>query len=169
LVELGPATVRAASRHARVDQKGKTLKLEGIKNGASLEGVEPSTVVTVVAAIAIPPDSLQLVYRLPDGALRERLLSRADEASLAVATASRPWSFDGDGAAFQLTAEAKRIDLAYLFDPRMAVHTSNVEPLPHQITAVHESMLPRQPLRTATPFISFTKRSRTSSAIKRPS
>ena len=29
----------------------------------------------------------------------------------------------------------------------MAVHTSNVEPLPHQITAVYESMLPRQPLR----------------------
>jgi hypothetical protein len=43
--------------------------------------------------------------------------------------------------------EAKRIDLAFLFDPMMAVHTSNVEPLPHQITAVYESMLPRQPLR----------------------
>src|SRR6185437_7875137 len=55
--------------------------------------------------------------------------------------------FEGDGAAFQLTAEAKRIDLAFLFDPMMAVHTSNVEPLPHQITAVYESMLPRQPLR----------------------
>ena len=123
------------------------MKLEGITHGASLEGVEPSTVVTVVAAIAIPPDSLQLVYRLPDGTLRERLLSRADEASLVVATVARPWSFDGDAAAFQLTAEAKRIDLAYLFDPMMAVHTSNVEPLPHQITAVYESMLPRQPLR----------------------
>jgi superfamily II DNA or RNA helicase len=29
----------------------------------------------------------------------------------------------------------------------MAVHSSNVEPLPHQITAVYESLLPRQPLR----------------------
>jgi hypothetical protein len=27
------------------------------------------------------------------------------------------------------------------------VHTSVVDPLPHQITAVYESMLPRQPLR----------------------
>ena len=123
------------------------MKLEEITNGASLEGVEPSIVVTVVAAFTIPPDSLQLIYRLPDGALRERLLSRANEASLIVATISRPWSFDGDGAAFQLTAEAKRIDLAYFFDPMMAVHTSNVETLPHQITAVYESMLPRQPLR----------------------
>jgi hypothetical protein len=66
------------------------LKLEEVTSGASLEGVEPATVVTVVAAIAIPPDSLQLIYRLPDGALRERLLSRADEGSLVVATVSRP-------------------------------------------------------------------------------
>ena len=29
----------------------------------------------------------------------------------------------------------------------MAVHTSDVEPLPHQISAVYEAMLPRQPLR----------------------
>lgn len=123
------------------------MKLEEIASGASLEGVEPSSVVTVVAAVALPPDSLQLIYRLPDGALRERLLSRADEASLNLATVGRPWSFDGDGAAFQLAAEAKRIDLAFLFDPMMAVHTSNVDPLPHQITAVYESMLPRQPLR----------------------
>ncbi|NPD21827.1 helicase-related protein [Corallococcus exiguus] len=123
------------------------MKLEEIMSGASLEGVEPSSVVTVVAAIAIPPKSLQLVYRLPDGALRERLLSRDDEPSLKIATSTRPWSFDGDGAAFQLTAEAKRIDLAFLFDPMMAVHTSNVDPLPHQITAVYESLLPRQPLR----------------------
>lgn len=128
-------------------REGVGMKLEDISSGASLEGVEPSNVVTVVAAIPLASDSLQLVYRLPDGSLRERLLSRVDEASLNVATTRRPWSFDGDGATFQLTAEAKRIDLAFLFDPMMAVHTSNVDPLPHQITAVYESMLPRQPLR----------------------
>ena len=37
--------------------------------------------------------------------------------------------------------------LAHLFDPVLAVHTSVVDPLPHQITAVYEAMLPRQPLR----------------------
>ena len=47
----------------------------------------------------------------------------------------------------RVAAEAIRIKLAHLFDPMMAVHTSNVDPLPHQITAVYESMLPRQPLR----------------------
>jgi superfamily II DNA or RNA helicase len=59
----------------------------------------------------------------------------------------RSWSFDGDGALFRLVAEAQRIRLAHLFDPVLAVHTSDVEPLPHQITAVYEAMLPRQPLR----------------------
>ena len=59
----------------------------------------------------------------------------------------RPWSFDGDGALFRLVSEAHRIRLAHLFDPVLAIHTSVVDPLPHQITAVYEAMLPRQPLR----------------------
>jgi superfamily II DNA or RNA helicase len=61
--------------------------------------------------------------------------------------AGRPWSFDGDAALFRVVAEAHRIRLAHLFDPVLAVHTSLVDPLPHQITAVYEAMLPRQPLR----------------------
>jgi superfamily II DNA or RNA helicase len=40
-----------------------------------------------------------------------------------------------------------RIRLAHLFDPYLAVHTSRIEPFPHQITAVYGEMLPRQPLR----------------------
>jgi superfamily II DNA or RNA helicase len=59
----------------------------------------------------------------------------------------RQWCFDGDGGLFRLVSEAQRVRLAHLFDPVLAVHTSVVEPLPHQITAVYESMLPRQPLR----------------------
>jgi len=47
----------------------------------------------------------------------------------------------------QLVAEAYRIRLAHLFGPVLAVHTSLVDPLPHQITAVYEAMLSRQPLR----------------------
>jgi hypothetical protein len=123
------------------------MKLEEISAGLSLTGVEPTQIATVVATVHLSEGALQLIYRTPDGAMKERLLNRGDETSINVATAERPFSFDGDGAAFQLACEAKRIDLAFLFDPMMAVHTSNVEPLPHQITAVYESMLPRQPLR----------------------
>src|SRR5215210_5914898 len=123
------------------------MKLEELQPGASVTGVEPTQIVSVLATVAMGEGSVQLIYRTPDGAMKERLLSRADEQSINLATAERPFSFDGDGAVFQLACEAKRIDLAFLFDPMMAVHTSNVEPLPHQITAVYESMLPRQPLR----------------------
>jgi superfamily II DNA or RNA helicase len=123
------------------------LKLEDLKPGLPLVGLEPSVVATVAAVVPIGEGAVTVYYRTPDGTTKERLLGRADEANLSAATVERPWSFDGDGAAFQLTCEAKRIDLAFLFDPMMAVHTSNVDPLPHQITAVYESMLPRQPLR----------------------
>jgi SNF2 family DNA or RNA helicase len=123
------------------------VKLEDLKPGLPLVGLEPASVATVAAVVPIGDGAVQVFYRTPDGTTKERLLGRDDEANLSVATVERPWSFDGDGAAFQLTCEAKRIDLAFLFDPMMAVHTSNVDPLPHQITAVYESMLPRQPLR----------------------
>ena len=123
------------------------MQLTDLKTGLSLVGLEPAVIVSVVAVVPIGEGSVQVIYRLPEGTIRERLMTGADIASLSVATTERPWSFDGDGEAFQLTAEAKRIDLAFLFDPMMAVHTSNVDPLPHQITAVYESMLPRQPLR----------------------
>lgn len=123
------------------------MKLEEVVAGVSLTGVEASQIVTVVAAISLADGLVQLIYRTPQGEMKERMLGRADESTISIATKERPFSFDGDGAAFQLSCEAKRIDLAYLFDPLMAVHTSNVQPLPHQITAVYESMLPRQPLR----------------------
>ena len=123
------------------------ISLESIKPGLSLTGLDPTGIGSVVAVVPIAVGAVQVLYKTPDGTLKERLLNRADETSISIATTERPWSFDGDGDAFKLAVEAKRIDLAFLFDPMMAVHTSNVEPLPHQITAVYESMLPRQPLR----------------------
>src|SRR4051795_11408529 len=123
------------------------LPLAELKPGQSLVGLEPNAVATVVAVVPIAANAVRVIYTTPDGTLKDRLLNASDEPGIGLAVAERPWAFDGDGAAFQLTCEAKRIDLAFLFDPMMAVHTSNVEPLPHQITAVYESMLPRQPLR----------------------
>ena len=43
---------------------------------------------------------------------------------------------------FRLASEAKRISLAYLFDPFLAVQTSNLDPLPHQIDAVYNEDAP---------------------------
>ena len=123
------------------------LRLEDIKKNAALSGIEPGLVVRIVITEPVGPDALTVYYKTPDGKLRERMLFRTDEANLSLAEAGRPWAFDAPGEDFKLAAEAYRINLAHLFDPMMAVHTSNLEPLPHQITAVYESMLPRQPLR----------------------
>ena len=123
------------------------LQLDQLSVGLVLTGLEPAVLSTVASVNRIAADAVQVIYRTPDGTLKERLLNRADEAKISIAVTERPWAFDGDGEMFKLTVEARRIDLAFLFDPMMAVHTSNVDPLPHQITAVYESMLPRQPLR----------------------
>lgn len=123
------------------------LKLEQIQKNATVSGLEPGQVVRIVTTESAGDNALTVYYKTADGALRERMLFRTDEIKLSLAEAGRPWAFDAPGEDFKLAAEAYRINLAHLFDPMMAVHTSNVEPLPHQITAVYESMLPRQPLR----------------------
>ena len=123
------------------------LKLEDIRKNTALSGIEPGQVVRIVTTEPVGDNAITIYYKTPDGRLAERMLFRADEANLSIAEAGRPWAFDAPGDDFKLAVEAYRINLAHLFDPMMAVHTSNVEPLPHQITAVYESMLPRQPLR----------------------
>ena len=57
------------------------------------------------------------------------------------------WKFTATAYNFKLTAEAYRIKSVSFFEKYLAVHTSFIEPLPHQISAVYERMLPRQPLR----------------------
>lgn len=107
----------------------------------------PSGVVTVVNTQWFGSEGLELTYKTAEGRLGNELLYRHDEPRLEIVAAGRPWSFDGSGHLFRLVSEAHRIRLAHLFDPLLAVHTSLVDPLPHQITAVYEAMLPRQPLR----------------------
>ena len=123
------------------------MKLEDLTPGSSVRGISTDAPVSVVNVQWHGSDALTLVYRNTTGRVADEILYRHDEARLEIVEQGRPWSFDGDGALFRLAAEAHRIRLAHLFDPVLAVHTSLVDPLPHQITAVYEAMLPRQPLR----------------------
>ena len=122
-------------------------RLDEIKTNSSVRGVLPNAIVTVVSVQWFGTSAIELTYKDPAGKVGNELLYRDREADLEIVEEGRPWSFDGDGALFRLVSEAQRIHLAHLFDPVLAVHTSVVEPLPHQITGVYESMLPRQPLR----------------------
>lgn len=122
------------------------MRLEDIKCGQILTGIEQGKCCEVIALQLIGKNSATLYYKR-DGVPQERMLTRIDEPNISIADSGRPWNFSVPAQDFKRAAEACRISLAYLFDPMMAVHTSNVQPLPHQITAVYESMLPRQPLR----------------------
>jgi len=123
------------------------ITLEQLQINTTLRGIVPGASVTVVSVQWFGSEALELTYKTSDGKVANELLYRHDEPRLEIVEQGRPWSFDGDGALFRLVSEAQRIRLAHLFDPVLAVHTSNIEPLPHQITAVYEAMLPRQPLR----------------------
>ncbi len=123
------------------------MRLEDLKRGAAVRGILPAGVVTVVDATWHGSSVVELTYKDASGTLGSELLYRDRETTLEVVAEGTPWSFDADGALLRLASEAYRIRLAHLFDPRLAVHASLVEPLPHQITAVYEEMLTRQPLR----------------------
>jgi superfamily II DNA or RNA helicase len=122
-------------------------QLEQVSRGSAVKGILPEGIVTIVDVKWIGTVAIEVTYKDSAGKLGSELLYRDREATLEIASEGRPWSFDGDGALFRLVSEARRIQLAYLFDPLLAVHTSLVDPLPHQITVVYGDMLSRQPLR----------------------
>jgi superfamily II DNA or RNA helicase len=125
----------------------QVLKLDALEVDTQVLGIEPSGAVKVLYVKQAGADAVDVTYELHNGQVLKKTLFRADEERLSLAGATRLWAFDAKADAFKLAAEATRIKLAYLFDPMMAVHTSDVMPLPHQISAVYEAMLPKQPLR----------------------
>lgn len=123
------------------------VRLEDLTIGTLVKGILPDGPVTVIQAKWHGSNVVELTYKDSTGNPRCELLYRDREPTLEIASAGLPWSFDADGAMFRLVSEARRIRMAYLFDPLLAVNTSLIDPLPHQITAVYSEMLTRQPLR----------------------
>ncbi|MCW8087708.1 helicase-related protein [Sabulicella glaciei] len=123
------------------------VTLEHIRNGAVVRGIAPNQTVQIVSVDWIGDQALNVVFRDQNGSVSESTLYRDDEHRLELDARGRPWSFDADGALLRLVTEANRIKLAHYFDPYLAIHTSLVDPMPHQISAVYGEMLPRQPLR----------------------
>ncbi len=122
-------------------------KLEDITVGSVLTGIAGNEPVSVVAVQWYGTNVIEITFKNSMGVPGTQLLYREDEENIHVKDNHLPWSFDADGNQLRLASEAYRISLAHLFDPYLAVHTSSVEPLPHQISAVYQEMLPRLPLR----------------------
>ena len=130
------------------DYSGEQMpELETIRPGALVHGISPGTHVEVLNCEWIGQQAINIVFRAPNGQVAETTLFREDEHRLSLDATGQRWSFDADGDLLRLVVEASRIRLAHHFDPYLAIHTSLVDPLPHQISAVYAEMLPRQPLR----------------------
>ena len=121
--------------------------LEDLKAATTVRGLSPSGLAKVVHVEWFGDQAVKVTYEDATGTVKNRLVYRNEEPTLEIVSAGRPWSFDGDGSLLRLVSEAYRIRLAYLFDPLLALHTSGIDALPHQMTAVYGEMLPRQPLR----------------------
>lgn len=122
------------------------MQLEELKPGLRIDGLIPAEVITVIAAQWHGTEALELTYKNASGGLGQQVVFRKDQDKLSVAQ-SGSRAFDASASDFKLVAEAQRISLAGLFDPMLAVATSDVQPLPHQIRAVYGELLPRTPLR----------------------
>ncbi len=122
-------------------------RLEDLTVGSSVSGLVNNESVRIVAVKWYGSSVLEITYKNNHGMLANELVYREDEVRLQVEEDNLPWSFDTDGDTMRLASEAYRINLAHLFDPYLAVHTSSIEPLPHQISAVYQEMIPRLPLR----------------------
>lgn len=122
------------------------MLLEEIAGTARISGLVAGRPVSVIAAQMHGADAVEVTYREDSGALGQVVLYRSDQDRIQPhLDDGRP--FDADAKDFRLAAEAQRIMLAGLHDPMLAVATSNVQPLPHQIRAVYGELLPRTPLR----------------------
>jgi SNF2 family DNA or RNA helicase len=122
-------------------------KLEDLKPGTLARSLAAGRAAKIIQCEWVADQAVKVTFEQPDGTIPNRLVYRSDEPALALAADGPAWSFAGDGHLFRLVSEAQRIHLAYLFDPFLALSTSLIEPLPHQITVVYGEMLPCQPLR----------------------
>lgn len=116
--------------------------------GSRIRHVSDSSEYVVVSSVEISDGILELVLKDNQGLLHERVLRSREQDSYEILSGQlERIPFDANSDEFQLAAEALRIKHASLFDPLAAVNSSDVDPLPHQIRAVYEELLPRIPLR----------------------
>jgi superfamily II DNA or RNA helicase len=122
-------------------------RLEELVPGANVNGIVGGQPVDIVAVKWQGSNFLIVTYSDAHGVTGQAVLNRDREAGLSLTRAGQTRAFDGDAESWRLAAEALRIRYAALFDPMLAIVTSDLEALPHQIKAVYGELLPRTPLR----------------------
>ncbi|MFD2839076.1 DEAD/DEAH box helicase [Populibacterium corticicola] len=119
-----------------------------IQIGQRIRGLVPQRIATIKAIDVVDTDLLDVFYSDETGASGSRMVTRGEwEAFEVLSEADVAPAFTADADEFRLASEALRIKYAALYDPMAAINSSDVDPLPHQIRAVYEELLPRIPLR----------------------
>lgn len=124
------------------------MGLGDLTAGMGLVGFVGADAVEVLAVNPVGGEAVEVVYREKSGSIDARMATAEDLRSVRVERGDDGTApYDADPRDFMLAAEALRIKYAALYDPMAAVSSSEIEPLPHQIRAVYEQMLPQVPLR----------------------
>jgi hypothetical protein len=76
-------------------------KLEELRPNASVQGILPNCLVSVVNTQWFGSEALELTYKEPTGKVGNELLYRHDEERFKIIEEGRPWSLDGAGALFR--------------------------------------------------------------------
>jgi hypothetical protein len=98
-------------------------RLEDLTRGATVKGILPERLVTIEDVKWHGSTVVEVTYKDASGRPANELLYWDREPTLEIVTQGTPFSFDGDGSHFCLASEARRISLAYLFDPLLAPST----------------------------------------------
>ena len=106
----------------------------------------------IVVRGPILPEPVQIIVTIPMGAsvklvgkglntgqVHEPILNHKQLATLEATPEREP--FDGNPQRFRLGIEARRLELAYEYDPYFALSIARVDPLPHQLEAVYDYFL----------------------------
>lgn len=123
------------------------MKLEEIAPGMLVAGVLSDPVRVIATEWPYGPDFLVATVESRNGAVEQPVLTRDHESELREVSSEGRHRCDGNVDRWKMGTEAFRIQNSALVDPMQAVSTSSLRPLPHQIKAVYEEMLPRSPLR----------------------
>lgn len=122
-------------------------RLEDISAGKYIRGIIHGGLAEVLAVKWHGDSAVEIAYKDSSGRLDSQLMYRDYDGNFEVIDKNILWNFGSNGWLLKLSLEAYRMKSAYIFDPYLAVHISDIEPLPHQISAVYHKMLTRLPLR----------------------
>lgn len=123
------------------------MRFEDLQGARNVAGVVDGRTVNVQAAARQPSGLILVFFQSSDGPTSQTFLTVEQMESLELVEGDVKTGFSAPADDFKLAHEAFRMQLAGLFDPLVAVNSSDLQPLPHQIQAVYREFLPRIPLR----------------------